>query len=159
MNKLKLRASAATTALVISMVTVGISSPIAGASSDYSQAVYQITWSLNCNNPSASCANTTNSAAFGLGGQWGWAALSGTSTGGTANVQVTDCGHLVGSGGPGLAGAVHISLDTTWFVMHGKLYIGGGLGIPPVPATYGHYSTSITNGPNAGAFGEITVAP
>ena len=163
MNKLKFRATAAAAALAISMVAVGMSPPIAGASSNYSHAVYQITFSLNCNNPSAPCQNI-----FGLGGLWGWAALS--SSGG-ANVQVTDCGHSLVA--PGQAGASHTSLDTTWIQFyspsaptpvtpidpnHLYLHILNSP-IPPVPATYGHYSFSYATGPLAGAFGQITVAP
>ena len=35
-------------------------------------AVYQVTFSLNCVNAQSSCVNI-----FGLGGTWGWFALNG----------------------------------------------------------------------------------
>jgi hypothetical protein len=131
----------------------------ARAGSDYSHAQYQVTFSLNCNNPSAPCQNV-----FGLGGIWGWIALL---PGGAANAEVTDCGHS-GAGGGG-AGAGHISFDSAWTTFSSPVaptpvtptdpngeYIAvvNDLGLPPFPATYGHYSISFL-----GASGEITIAP
>jgi hypothetical protein len=134
----------------------------AQAGSDYSHAQYQITFSLNCNNPSAPCQNV-----FGLGGIWGWIALLPN---GTSNAQVTECGHAVAGGGPGSAGAGHISFDSTWESFSDPLgppspitpldpngqYINvdNALGLPPFPATYGHYSITFM-----GAKGQITIAP
>jgi hypothetical protein len=133
----------------------------ARAGSDYSHAQYQVTFSLNCNNPSAPCQNV-----FGLGGIWGWIALLPD---GTANAQVTDCGHTVGGGGPGGAGAQHVSFDSTWEPFaspvaptpitptdpNGEyINVDNALGLPPFPATYGHYSITFL-----GAKGQITIAP
>lgn len=47
--------------------------------SDYSHAQFQVTFSLNCDH--ASCASM-----FGLGGEWGWIALT---PGGGGQAQVT----------------------------------------------------------------------
>lgn len=133
----------------------------ASAASDYSHAQYQVTFALNCNNPTAPCQQV-----FGLGGIWGWIALQ---PGGTGNAQVTDCGHTVGGGAPGTAGAQHVSFDPTWSPFssptppspitpvdpNGKyLNIVNNLGLPPFPATYGHYGISFL-----GAKGEVTIAP
>lgn len=138
---------------------------VAGANSDYSHAVYQVTFSLNCNNPSAPCQYV-----FGLGGEWGWMALTPD---GNANAQVTQCGHLVGGGGPGQAGAGHEGFDTQWFessasspptLITPQDPNGNYLVLAPssdgfftglvVPATYGHYTVNFL-----GAKGEITIAP
>ena len=131
----------------------------AQAASDYSHAQYQVTFSLNCDKPGAPCEQI-----FGLGGIWGWIALM---PGGTGNAQVTDCGHS-GAGGGG-AGAQHVSFDPTWTIFSSSsaptpitptdpngnyLNISNNLGLPPFPATYGHYSVSFM-----GAFGQITIAP
>jgi hypothetical protein len=134
----------------------------AQAQSNYNGAQYQVELSLNCNNPSAPCQQI-----FGLGGIWGWIALM---PGGVGNAQITDCGHSgPGGGGPGGAGAGHISFDPTWSTFSSPvapspitptdpngqyLNIVNTLGLPPVPATYGHYSVSFM-----GAKGEITIAP
>lgn len=131
----------------------------AHAGSDYSHAQYQVTFSLNCNNPTAPCQQI-----FGLGGIWGWIALMPNLT---ANAEVADCGHA-GAGGGG-AGAQHASFDSTWSTFtspvaptpvtptdpNGQyIYVENNLGLPPFPATYGHYSISFM-----GAKGEITIAP
>ena len=128
---------------------------------DYSHAQYQVTFSLNCNNPTAPCQQI-----FGLGGIWGWIALLPNNT---ANAQVTDCGHTVHGGGPGEAGAEHSSFDSTWETFSSPvaptpitptdpngqyINVDNTLGLPPFPATYGHYSFSFL-----GAKGEITIAP
>jgi hypothetical protein len=131
----------------------------ARAGSDYSGAQFQITFSLNCNNPSAPCQQV-----FGLGGIWGWIALM---PGGTGNAEVTDCGHSVGGGGGG--GAQHVSFDPTWSEFSSPsapspitptdpngnyLNVSNSIGLPPFPATYGHYSITFM-----GAKGQITIAP
>jgi hypothetical protein len=159
MKRFKLMASVAV-AVVATAAIFAVAGP-AQASSDYSHAQYQVTFSLNCNNPSAPCQNV-----FGLGGIWGWIALLPD---GTANAQVTDCGHTVGGGGPGGAGAGHTAFDSTWttFSYPGPpspitpvdpngmyIHVVNSIGLPPFPATYGHYSISFL-----GAKGEITIAP
>ena len=67
---------------------------------------WQVGLSFNCDNPSF-CGND-------LGGFWGWVEFdrftNGTITG---NAELTGCGHSVGGGGPGSAGAGHISLRIT----------------------------------------------
>jgi len=162
------RSSWLTTAVVGALAAgslILISPSVAGASSDYSHAAYQVTFSLNCNNPSAPCQNV-----FGLGGEWGWMALTPD---GNANAQVTQCGHIVGGGGPGQAGAGHDAFDTPWFEAPAASPPtpitpldpnGNYLFIAPssdgffnglvVPATYGHYKVNFM-----GAKGEITIAP
>ena len=157
MRKLALLLVVATVAV---MASVSAGSASAGGS-DYSHAQYQVTFSLNCNNPSAPCQQV-----FGLGGIWGWIALLPD---GSANAQVTDCGHTVGGGGPGQAGAGHIAFDSTWSTFpdpnppspitptdpNGQyIHVVNSIGLPPFPATYGHYSISFM-----GAKGQITIAP
>jgi hypothetical protein len=147
--------------VVATTAAFGFGTAAAAGGSDYSHAQYQVTFSLNCNNPTAPCQNV-----FGLGGIWGWIAL--TPDGG-ANAQVTECGHTVGGGGPGGAGAGHIAFDSTWSTFSSPsapspitptdpngeyISVANNLGLPPFPATYGHYSISFM-----GAKGEITIAP
>src|SRR5579862_9302685 len=86
MKRIKVRALAMVVTAAAATVLAFADSAQAGNS--YSQAQYQVTFSLNCNNPSAPCQNV-----FGLGGIWGWIALLPD---GTSNAQVTECGHTVG---------------------------------------------------------------
>jgi hypothetical protein len=159
MKHFKLSVSAAVA--VAALATVFAFATPARAGSDYSHAQYQVTFSLNCNNPSAPCQNV-----FGLGGIWGWIALLPD---GSANAQVTDCGHTVGGGGPGGAGAGHSAFDSTWEMFSSPvapspitptdpngeyINVDNSLGLPPFPATYGHYSITFM-----GAKGQITIAP
>jgi hypothetical protein len=154
MKRFKLMASVAFAVAAAAAIFV-VAAP-AQASSDYSHAQYQITFSLNCDH--ASCQQM-----FGLGGVWGWIAL--TPNGG--NAQVTECGHS-GPGGGG-AGAGHLSYDVTgWPIIHSATPIGpfvdphgnylvmspNPAGLPPFPATYDHYS-SRAFGSNA----QVTIAP
>jgi hypothetical protein len=154
--------------MVVGLVVAGGSVLLApaaasAAGSTYSGAIYQITFSINCNNPSASCAQG------GLGGQWGWIALMPFAAGaqdGAANAQITECGHQIGGGGPGTAGAGHLSADGTWTDTstpgaitptdpHGdylSITVGGITLI--VPATYGHYTVNAF-----GLTGQIQVSP
>jgi len=146
--------------VVVAFAALGSGTAAAGGS-DYSHAQYQVTFSLNCGNPTAPCQNV-----FGLGGAWGWIALLPN---GTANAQVTECGHTVGGGGPGQQGAGHIAFDSTWQTISSPvppspvtptdpngeyIIVDNNVGIPPFPATYGHYSIRFL-----GATGEITIAP
>jgi hypothetical protein len=78
---------------------------------------------------------------------------------GTVDAELTGCGHLVGGGGPGTAGAGHFHADAEdWFISGGTFwvvdetdtFVGHG---PPqssftpgpqdtgIPAAPGHYST------------------
>ena len=138
---------------------------VAGASSDYSHAQFQVTFSLNCTDRSAACATDPS---IGLGGVWGWVALIPSSTPGTGTDtgQITGCGHsLVPGAGPG--GAGHVSFDSTWNEFSSPfppgpvadpngnyLALNDPFGLFPFPATYGHYSVSFE-----GAHGNITIAP
>ena len=120
MKRFKLMASAAV-AVVATAAIFTVAAP-AQASSDYSHAQYQVTFSLNCNGSAVSppaCAQI-----FGLGGFWGWIALAPAGTG---NAQVTDCGHTGPGGGRGSAGAGHIAYDPTWMVISSP--------VPPSPVT------------------------
>jgi hypothetical protein len=73
-----------------------------GASHD----TWQIGLSFNCNNPSL-CGND-------LGGFWGWVEFDRFADGSiTGDAELAGCGHSVGGGGPGSAGAGHIRIDAT----------------------------------------------
>jgi hypothetical protein len=135
-------------ALVASLAAVAAFAGSARA--DYGPlAQYQLGISQNCNNPSF-CGPD-------LGGFWGWAVFN---TDGTADAELTGCGHLQGAGGPNTAGAGPFHADAQWFIgLNGDFwvfnetdtFIGRGgtqvvTTIPPqdtgIPATPGHYSTS-----------------
>lgn len=79
--------------------------------------VWQIGLSENCNNASACASNG------GTGGFWGWAEFDqptamAPNSGNSADAQLTGCGHTVGGvGGPGGAGAGHMSMDATSWVI------------------------------------------
>jgi hypothetical protein len=69
-------------------------------------AVYQVAISQNCNNPDF-CGSE-------LGGFWGWAVFNSD---GTADAELTFCGHLEGGPGGAGGGAGHESIDATgWFI-------------------------------------------
>lgn len=166
MRRFKLMASVIVVIAATAAIFV-VAAP-AQASSDYSHAQYQVTFSLNCNGSAVSppaCAQV-----FGLGGFWGWIALAGDGTG---NAQVTGCGHSGPGGGSHSAGAGHTAYDPTYIVIsspippspvtpvdpNGEYLIftdatSAALGLPPMPATYGHYSVSFM-----GAKGQETIAP
>jgi hypothetical protein len=109
MMRFKLQASVAVAAVAALLAVAP-----AQAGSDYSHAQYQITFSLNCDNPSAPCQNV-----FPLGGAWGWIALLPDHT---SNAQVTECSHTVGGGGPGSAGAGH-TYSISFLGAHGEITI------------------------------------
>jgi hypothetical protein len=109
--------------------------------------IYQIMISGNCNNPDL-CGNE-------LGGFWGWGVLYDDGTG---EAEITGCGHLADSHGPGLQGAGHEHIDFNWivdggmFVATSETDVALGHGQPttitipseyePIaPAAPGHYST------------------
>jgi hypothetical protein len=93
--------------ILVAAVTV-LAAAAASAAGAYGGGAGHDTWqvglSFNCDNPSF-CGND-------LGGFWGWVefdrAADGTITG---DAELTGCGHSVGGGGPGSAGAGHIRLD------------------------------------------------
>jgi hypothetical protein len=166
MKRFKLLASVAV-AVAATAAVFAVAGP-AQASSGYSHAALQVTFSLNCNGSAANPAPC--SQIFGLGGLWGWIAVMPD---GTTNVQATDCGHTGPGGGPGSAGAGHIGFDGTWTEISSPvppspitpvdpngLYLlftdatSGAVGLPPMPATPGHYSISFM-----GAKGQETIAP
>ena len=136
---------------VLVLAVVAAASVSGNAKADYGPlAVYQVAISQNCNNPTFCGPN--------LGGFWGWAVFNSD---GTADAELTGCGHLVGGGGPGTAGAGHFHADvenwyidpdtgTFWVSDETDTFVGHG---PPqssftpdpsdtgIPAAPGHYST------------------
>jgi hypothetical protein len=114
-------------------------------------AVYQVTFSQSCNNPSFCGAN--------LGGFWGWAEFDSD---GTADAQLTGCGHLTGGHDPATNGASHFSASaqawsidpttgTFWTANETDTFVGHGTPVSVfnpvpqdtgIPAAPGHYSTS-----------------
>lgn len=117
--------------------------------------VYQLTFSLNCDNSASPlCAPNV----FGLGGAWGWIE---PDSDGTADATVTFCAHQQGSNG-----AVHQNLDGVgWSIVPGSQlspaqfavgtdptgnYIvfdsSSGLGFIAFPVTPNHYSMSFGPG-------------
>jgi hypothetical protein len=140
----RLRLVLALAAAVATAVSVGAVARTASA--DYGPlAVYQVTLSFNCNNPTL-CGPD-------LGGFWGWAVFNSD---GTADAELTGCGHSVAGGG---GGAIHFHADVDdWFVQNGDFWSSSEVdtfvgrdahtevvttpqdtGIPAAP---GHYSTS-----------------
>lgn len=111
--------------------------------------VYQLTYSLNCDNKSSPmCAPN----ALGLGGAWGWIE---PDSDGTADGQATFCAHG--------QGAFHQSVDgvswTTTSQLNGQFPVGtdpngnyivfdpnSAIGFIAFPATPGHYSQSFGPG-------------
>jgi hypothetical protein len=73
---------------------------------------WQVGLSFNCNSPTSPFCFDENGEPS-TGGFWGWLEFdrSGTSTWGDADLA--GCGHTVGGGGPGTAGAGHFALDIT----------------------------------------------
>jgi hypothetical protein len=110
--------------------------------------VYQLTFSLNCNDrTSPLCAPD----ALGLGGVWGWIE---PDSDGTADATVTFCGHQ-----QGFNGAFHENLDEVpWSIVTGSqlngafpvgtdptdhyiVFPGTDLAFVAFPVTPNHYST------------------
>ena len=116
--------------------------------------VYQLTYSLNCDNKNSPlCAPS----AFGLGGAWGW--LEPDSDG-TTDGQVTFCSHNQGP-----SGASHLSINgVAWSIvpasqLGGRFPVGtdpsgnyivfdpsSAIAFIAFPATPGHYSQSFGPG-------------
>lgn len=91
---------------IATALTAGLASSAGAYGGGSSHDTWQVGVSFNCDNPSF-CGND-------LGGFWGWfefdRAADGTITG---DAQLAGCGHSVGGGGPGSAGAGHLALDIT----------------------------------------------
>ena len=147
---------------VLSVLAVlGVGTPAQAYGTDH---LYQLTFSLNCNNRSS---DLCSSKGFGLGGLWGWIELDGKSrsaTSGEADGEVTFCSHSSGQ-----QGAFHMKLDEApWFeadaseLPKGVETIGTDpngeyLVVPDVglafPETSGHYSFQLARQ----VFGQVTV--
>ena len=138
-------------AVIAATALAAVTFTAASASAEYGPtAVYQVTLSFNCNNPSF-CGSD------GLGGFWGWAVFNND---GTADAELTGCGHIRGVGG----GAGHMSVDASgWFIgpngdffisSEDVTFVGHGPPVtvhnpePPypsdtgIPATPGHYTAT-----------------
>jgi len=90
--------------LVAALVAVGMSASPAGAyGGGAPHDMWQVGLSFNCNNPDF-CGPD-------LGGFWGWVEFDrdGTTTWGDASLA--GCGHTVGGGGPGSAGAGGLKIE------------------------------------------------
>lgn len=135
-----LRGSALVMTLLFTLAALlGGSTPAAAYGTD---AVYQIGFSFNCDDPVACAVSPENP--FGPGGFWGWIELDSTThpgTAGTAEIVVTGCDHdrtTVPHGG-----AQHFTLDGTWSTANGLLFVStaefGGVFFV-APAAPGHYS-------------------
>lgn len=121
--------------------------------------VYQLTFSLNCDNKSSPyCAAPPNG--FGLGGAWGWIE---PDSDGMADATATFCSH-----GQGTNGAFHENLDVPWAIvpeseLNGQFVVGNDptgmyivfpnsdLSFVAFPVTPGHYSTKLDVGVTAQA--------
>jgi hypothetical protein len=139
-------AISATLALTVALAT---STPAAAYGSD---AVYQLEFSFNCNNPSSDvCTNE-----FGTGGgAWGWIELDSEThpgTSGDADIVIAFCDHGRFEGPP-FGGAGSVRVDGVWFIVDGIIVISvpsvPELGVLIVPAAPGHYS--MINDPVVGA--------
>jgi hypothetical protein len=151
MSRAKAIIAKLTIAAVLSLGFSGLTATPAAAYGN--DAIYQVTFSLNCVNAASSCVQI-----FGLGGTWGWFALNGTpgATSGSVDVAQTFCAHGT------FNGAFHFNGDSTWttgtsgvpFLVdpHGTYLLVTGFDFP-LPATSGHYSFTI----DRGFFGQITV--
>jgi hypothetical protein len=140
---------------ILAVVVAVVGLMVAGASSASaygSDHVYQLTFSLNCNNKSSELCTPQ---VFGLGGFWGWIELDGASTAATSgdyDATLTGCNHLTGT----QAGAVHTNVEEgAWATMSSAqlpagvfpvgtdpndrylVPFGTGLAFPSTP---GHYS-------------------
>lgn len=81
--------------------------------------VAQVEISANCDNPSFDlCAPQPDGV--GLGGVWEWAELDTAKPGdtsGTIDFTFSGCGHTVGGGGPGSAGAHGTPGEGVWYTI------------------------------------------
>jgi hypothetical protein len=158
------------------VLAAGLASSAGAYGGGASHDMWQAGLSFNCNNPSF-CGDE-------LGGFWGWAEFDRWADGSiTGDAQFAGCGHTTGGGGPGSAGAGHISVDITaahigpggpddppgvsvFYVDHNvvtssfqgqKVTVVDDpefLGDSGIPSDAGHYSFH----PAAGVAGEVQVA-
>lgn len=104
--------------LAVAVAAVAITAALfAGSAGAYGGGaghdVWQVGLSVNCNNPSSIYCLDENGD-VSLGGFWGWAEFDRWSDGSiTGDAQFAGCGHTVGGGGPGFAGAGHADVDIT----------------------------------------------
>jgi hypothetical protein len=103
------------------VLAVGFASPAGAYGGGANHDMWQVGFSMNCNNPSLPlCAD------LGTGGDWGWVefdrSADGTQTWGDA--QTTFCFHTVGGGG---AGAGHTTIDiTSWTISDTGTFVVSG---------------------------------
>ncbi len=136
------------------------------------QPLAQLTLSANCDNPSFPLCfppQPDGSGGVGLGGIWAWIEVD---AGGTGDMTGAGCGHTVGGGGRGSAGAGPLGpSDITWEIMsadqipqgffvlgndpNGRYYVINELGPFAFPVTTGHYSVQLAPGVQI----QATVAP
>lgn len=165
---------AATAAAVLVSAVFAVSAGAYGGGSGHD--TWQAGVSFNCNS-TAFCGPD-------LGGFWGWAEFDRYADGSiTGDAEFAGCDHTTGGGGPGSAGAGHVSLDITaahigpggpddppgvdvFYVDHNVVTMTFHgqkttmtddpefLGDSGIPADAGHYSFH----PAAGVAGEIQVA-
>ncbi len=162
--------------LPIALLAITILSLVPVTHAYGNSALWQVTLSFNCDNPSL-CGGNSN-----VGGFWGWVEFDSGSQG---DATLTGCGHVVGgTGGPFTAGAGHANIQiTSWDVttvsfapvpfltieLGSATFSGAGTGspvtvpfvgpFPLAPAAPGHYSSLSVFGIQAppGTNFEITV--
>lgn len=133
---------ASSSALAVALTGAG-SANVAAYGSD---AIYQITFSFNCNN--ADFCQPSPENPFGLGGFWGWIELDGTpgATSGTDGDLVAEgCSHNPPTGP---TGADHVAFDVVWVTIPTNMGPALVISVPSfpelgslfLPATSGHYS-------------------
>jgi hypothetical protein len=94
--------------LVVLLAVLAAAAALAASAGAYGGGASHDTWqiglSFNCDSPTL-CAG-------GQGGFWGWVEFDRWSDGSiTGDAQLAGCGHTVGGGGPGSAGAGHEDVD------------------------------------------------
>jgi len=138
-------------AIIVASIALSVGAGATPAAAYGSDAVYQITFSFNCDDK-VLCAAGPNSP-FGPGGFWGWIELDstihpGAMTGGHADIVATGCDHDRATAPFG--GADHFNLDGNWkfvgaTIETGALFVtttvpGAGPMTLVFPSNPGHYS-------------------